>query len=766
MPGKGGEEVVEEEDIMEGIDIEALLNELQREKDCAWSGGTKEAGNRACPGGIGEEEKKEEKEKVAVTGANELYSQFAFANIQITEVVEERQTVKKAKKGPRSSTERVEGTRGKRVTRPVGSKRKLGRKTMKPSRDDFPSPTLHSGLGETGLGGTGLGGTELGGTGLGGVELGRGGWGEPETNGEEESSDSDKEEKARLEAEAIDALTQYEGAGLQHLDEEVGVLFAVSLGKQTVIIPLQAAVKPGGTKGVLWNMQYICGLLMARCIDTEAFPPKWHEFVFARADTGEEIGWDEDFVVLPPPEDEDPLIIVAVYRLTLDGFKAGYSMPISRELQREISSLPQHDPNGEANEKWLASRVGRLTGSVAGDIYGVNPWSSPDKRLKEYLWRKFKGNAATRYGNENEDNCEASVEDWMLARLLHEPLDSLGFKLEDVRFEHKGLCVCRAKPILAMSPDGFLIEDWFKECSYSSVEEAEEAWRQGPQHVQPDCPRPIPIERRVETDEETGEIHVRLSYTLKILLEYKCPFKKRFYTSWNEDEPDLYPAKLIAKTNLIGSVPSYYYSQLHHGAHSLGVLDDMLTYPTHMWLGVWAPSYEHGIEWPNFRTQVSGAGKSATVATQYGTAQITKVPFDPAYALDLEKFETRYWHDRLMPAMWMKKNGMLEEGKVPSYRETLGMYGKMATVNRSTRGTTRGKGKQPVKSVPAATEKRKRTPQLQNGSGKGNQTFMNEFIVVEDVGKLIRAPSGNLDVDSGDGDSDIDDFGDDFACVS
>lgn len=697
-------------------------------------------------------EKREEEKGDAQVGKKEetLLTAFAYSNITITEIVEERESVKKPKKRPRTPSTQ------KRRARSRTGPWKERKKTMKAVKDDMASPILHASLANP-----------------------------PPLRVVEDDPvvQADLEQQARQERAQIDALTQYEGAGVkQETGVETLVTFEILPVQKSVTLALDVGTKPNGTRGAMWNTQYMCGLLHEQgVVDPQVYPAKYHEFVFSRADTGGELEWDTDFVPFTPSslspslsstpdgegegrkkaegengngEEEETLTIVAVYRLTLAGMKAPYLRPMEKEEQLKISRYPQHNPTGEANANWLASRVGRLTGSAAGDIYGTNSWCPPAKRLLEHIWKKFKGNAACDYGNANEDNCEDAFQDVMMARLLHEPPDEHGFHLVNIEFEHHGLCVCRPKPILSMSPDGIMVETWAKEEEYKTMEEAEEAWKAGPQFIQPDCPHPIPILRQVAETE--GILRVRTMYELRILVEYKCPYKRRFYTSWNENDLNLYPVGKIKRTELVGPVPSNYYSQVHHGAYALGVVDNFfLTYPTHMWFAVWAPSYEHELEWPNFRTQTTGFnGGSQTVATQYGTIQTTKVAFDLAYTKNLFREEERYWHDRLMPAMWLKQNGMLAKDELPEYRKAL--YTETTAPAR-----TRTKRK-----APSSTSSSASTSIGTRGVKNGKQTFMNDFVVVEDVGKLTRATSTNLEKSEEEDDSDVDEFGEDFAVMS
>jgi hypothetical protein len=160
-------------------------------------------------------------------------------------------------------------------------------------------------------------------------------------------------------------------------------------------------------------------------------------------------------------EDEAEEVRAQRDQVELAAFIAQASAPITRQDQFYVATVDQH-VSGQANPLWLTFRVGRCTGSGVGGIYGVNRYCSRRKQLQEMIRPTFLGNCMTQYGNKHEDEAQACFATWQSARLLDEEEDAEGFVLENVDIENFGLCICRAFPAFAMSPDGFLVETWVR----------------------------------------------------------------------------------------------------------------------------------------------------------------------------------------------------------------------------------------------------------------------------------------------------------------
>ena len=150
---------------------------------------------------------------------------------------------------------------------------------------------------------------------------------------------------------------------------------------------------------------------------------------------------------------------------------------------------------------WLESRVGRITGSNFGAAIGVNKYTSPRALLKQMLWGEFKGNAATRWGSENEDVARDEYvqvkRDEIAARTPTDEDVVVGIQVEEC-----GLVINPERPWMGNSPDGIIT------LTYKS------------------------------------------GTTEKGLLEIKCPFRKEFYTP--DPVPTYYYAQIQGTMGNLG----------------------------------------------------------------------------------------------------------------------------------------------------------------------------------------------------------------------
>jgi hypothetical protein len=141
-----------------------------------------------------------------------------------------------------------------------------------------------------------------------------------------------------------------------------------------------------------------------------------------------------------------------------DAEKAAFvdKMRVTDEDIVRILNVPQR------TQEWLDARDGRATGSNFGSMHGTHPYSSPKNLVREMLWKKFKGNAATEWGSKMEEVALAAYVREMRAR--HGILDLAGFESAAASgktfwVETPGLVVNKEHPWLGTSPDGIVHDD-------------------------------------------------------------------------------------------------------------------------------------------------------------------------------------------------------------------------------------------------------------------------------------------------------------------
>ncbi len=264
--------------------------------------------------------------------------------------------------------------------------------------------------------------------------------------------------------------------------------------------------------------------------------------------------------------------------------------PASTEEQARIASLPQHI-NGQANAEWLQSREGKVTGSMVGSLAGLNRYRSKRSAVIDMVWPgKFTSNDATRWGNEHEDTAQDSLVEYLQ--------DDAG--AADIA--NPGLVLSDEIGWAAMSPDGI--------------------W------TRPDG--------------------------VKVLLEYKCPFRQRYKV--DVDDEYLYP--LCARTGL--PIPIYYYCQIQWGMFVMHLRETIFL--------VWCPAGENELEGPPRVVKETTHECGATtkwVHTSKGLFQATWVKYNAAFVDGtLYPKAKGAFEDMFVPASILKKMGCLEEGRI------------------------------------------------------------------------------------------------------
>lgn len=157
-------------------------------------------------------------------------------------------------------------------------------------------------------------------------------------------------------------------------------------------------------------------------------------------------------------------------------------LKVTPEEAAAIAGIPQ------GTEAWLVARQNRITASNFGAAIGMNRYKTPRGLLRDLLWSTFKGNAATRWGNEHEDIARDAYVIRMQADILNGTSEYISLRVEET-----GLHINPDRPWLGSSPDGVVqVTTW------------------------------------------DGNTH-------KFLLEIKCPYRKQLY---DPPVPDYYNCQI------------------------------------------------------------------------------------------------------------------------------------------------------------------------------------------------------------------------------
>ena len=386
------------------------------------------------------------------------------------------------------------------------------------------------------------------------------------------------------------------------------------------------------------------------------------------AEKGEGNLINEMLPTTPPPR--KPLPTTETFLELLEGGREKLLQPFSKDEALRIASLKQHLDNNECNPEWLKSRrayldVPRATGSTVAEIFrdplrqvkdkttnlyvqspGYHtPYGNQRQFLKEKLWgAPFDGTIpACVYGNENEDNAQECLEVYVKRMIaLKEPLlfngDKVPYIIIKYKLDNPGLLVHCTIPILAMSPDGVLTL-WLKPAQASSS-----------------CC----------SDADAAPVLVKKT----ILLEYKCPYSRRFLCYLKPSE-NIYPLKPSPSDMVQRPWPSYYVTQVQHG---MGIINENLSvYPwdfvEEAWCVVWVPPTCHD-DGPMARTRPvtnfaykqrgrAPGDTSDVLFTNLGTIQLCRIPFACDFFDRMRNEVIRYILEDALPMFLLKKLGCL-----------------------------------------------------------------------------------------------------------
>lgn len=330
------------------------------------------------------------------------------------------------------------------------------------------------------------------------------------------------------------------------------------------------------------------------------------------------------------------------------------------QLRDTIMSFAQHFENGDTNPDWLNARLDIMTGSILAGIIDWSPYSSPMNVLMDKLWRKFRGNAATRFGTFNEQNAQAATDDYYQS--LNGTVNPCNPDELQVSSHIKEVGLVRSTTFVfaGMSPDGILI--------------------------------------RTFRNMKTGATR-----TQRQLLEFKCPYRHRnLVDHW--PAYDLYKKEFLP--HIRGGKPStikqpvcqYYVPQLVMGGLVMGkhrmrpLLDkcpklaafmephlekapspfcgeDLIDTDHPLLFIVWASCEDvrDNIADPEVY-HTDDAARSKFVRTKHGVIQHTEVAYDHAFATWMLEEVFDFWRNMYMPRMVQKELGVLLENEldVPS----------------------------------------------------------------------------------------------------
>lgn len=219
------------------------------------------------------------------------------------------------------------------------------------------------------------------------------------------------------------------------------------------------------------------------------------------------------------------------------------TLAVTEEDVERIMRYEQRTP------EWHEARKGRMTGSICGAVVGHNFFKKPTEVLKDLLWNSFTGNEATKWGTDHE----------AIAAVRYE-------NHTDYVVDYPGLVINRHKPWIAYSPDGVV------KCAPKSDSKGD----------------------------SSGESE-------RVLLEIKCPFKKKVY----------------------GRIPKYYFDQIQYGAHLMQcpVIDFF----------VWTPTI----------------------------CKLERFAYEPGYCEEfLIPTVERFYFRRFLPLYLLQQRGLLAEGSI------------------------------------------------------------------------------------------------------
>ena len=205
-----------------------------------------------------------------------------------------------------------------------------------------------------------------------------------------------------------------------------------------------------------------------------------------------------------------------------------------------IEALPQR------SDAWLIARKLRLTASNFGAAVGISAFCSPEDLLLQLLFGGFTGNEATRYGTENEPVA--------CAQYLRDLIATFGSNAPT--HQESGLTVSTQWPWMGASPDGIM------HCNTAALHSNSIPVRNQPPGR--DCTL-MGLESTTFSETDGPMTVSAVSWpnqAHRFLLEIKCPFRKRLYSSI----PDYYFAQIQGSMQILDLPYCHFYVWTPYGS--------------------------------------------------------------------------------------------------------------------------------------------------------------------------------------------------------
>ena len=149
----------------------------------------------------------------------------------------------------------------------------------------------------------------------------------------------------------------------------------------------------------------------------------------------------EELLRAPEPPDYTPKVLENGFSMDeLEAYTTDVIRTLGGQNYKKMEDCEQH------SDLWFASRKHRMTGSIIAGVIGVNPYGDYDATCRSLIINDFKGNEATKWGNDNEDFSCGIYEQYMKKVTTD----------DNFVVEHRGICIHPEVPYFGASPDGVI----------------------------------------------------------------------------------------------------------------------------------------------------------------------------------------------------------------------------------------------------------------------------------------------------------------------